>query len=201
VIAVFFTAIVLILLVSNEFSWRTARQNVIDGLSKEEFFVAKLLLLPVVSLLFFAILVGVGGGFGAAGTQSAGAAGPLLRTVDARALGGALVGLLGWVSFAFLLAVTIRSAGAAMGAFFLYFIVEQAVGGALARLGEGVAAVVRLLPMAVFKALWEPARYGVVPLEKGETLPVATSLLVVVGAAYALTFVAIAFLLYRRRDL
>ena len=42
VLASFFSAIVVILLVSSEFTWRTSRQNVIDGLSKEEFFGAKL---------------------------------------------------------------------------------------------------------------------------------------------------------------
>lgn len=51
-IALIFGSVILILLLSSEFSWRTARQNVIDGLSKEQFFVGKGLLLPIVGLMF-----------------------------------------------------------------------------------------------------------------------------------------------------
>ena len=50
-----FGCAVMILLVSNEFSWRTARQNVIDGLTKEQFFLAKLLTLPLVALVFMSL--------------------------------------------------------------------------------------------------------------------------------------------------
>ena len=138
VLASFFSAIVLILLVSSEFTWRTSRQNVIDGLSKEEFFGAKLLLLPGVSLLFFLAMLLVGGGFSLAGTVAKGTlatTGALVRPADAALMGGALVGLLGWASFAFFLAMTIRSSGSAIGAYFLYFIVEQILGGVAGSIG------------------------------------------------------------------
>ncbi|MBK9980304.1 MAG: hypothetical protein IPP20_20760 [Gemmatimonadetes bacterium] len=75
VLAAFFASIVLILLVSSEFTWRTSRQNVIDGLSKEEFFGAKLFLLPGVGLFFFIVMVLVAGGFAFAGTVAKGVLG------------------------------------------------------------------------------------------------------------------------------
>jgi hypothetical protein len=201
VLASFFASMMLILLVSAEFSWRTARQNVIDGLSKEEFFAAKLILLPVLTVMFFGTLLLVGGGFGLAGTQAAGASGPIVRDVDAALMGGALVGLVGWCSFAFLLAVTIRSAGPAIGVFFLYFIVEQILGSLLVKLSAVLALVVRFLPMAVFKTLWEGQRYGSSPLRKGQVMPTDTPQMVAAGAAYAVVFVVVAFIVYRRRDL
>ncbi|MBK7832401.1 MAG: hypothetical protein IPJ56_08660 [Gemmatimonadetes bacterium] len=130
-LAAFFASIVLILLVSSEFTWRTSRQNVIDGLSKEEFFGAKLFLLPGVGLFFFIVMVLVAGGFAFAGTVAKGvlgSTGALVRPADLALMGGSIIGLLGWASLAFLLAIAIRSSGSAIGAFFLYFIVEQILG-------------------------------------------------------------------------
>ncbi len=204
VLASFFAAIVLILLVSSEFTWRTSRQNVIDGLSKEEFFGAKLALLPGVGLFFFATMLIIGGGFAFAGTVATGAMGAngaLMRPADAALMGGAIVGLLGWASLAFLLAITIRSSGSAIGAFFLFFIVEQFLGQLANALGPAVAMAYRFAPNAVFKALWEPQRYGVVPLKAGTTLPIATTWYLAAGVAYVVVFVLGAFLFYRRRDL
>ncbi len=51
---VMFAAITLVLLTATEFSWRTARQNVIAGLSKSQWFWGKTLLLPIVGLAFVA---------------------------------------------------------------------------------------------------------------------------------------------------
>jgi ABC-2 type transport system permease protein len=204
VLGAFFASIVLILLVSSEFTWRTSRQNVIDGLSKEEFFGAKLFLLPGVGLFFFAALLLFGGGFALAGTVAKGTmatSGPLVRSVDVALMGGAFVGLLGWASLAFLLAITIRSAGSAIGAFFLYFIVEQVLGGFAGSLGPTAAQVARFAPNAVFKALWEPVRFGVVALKPGQSLGIATNWYLLAGAAYIVVFVSAAFILYRRRDL
>ncbi len=204
VLAAFFSAIVLILLVSSEFTWRTSRQNVIDGLSKEEFFGAKLLLIPGVGLFFFAVLLLLGGGIGVGGTLAKGAlasASPFIRPADLALMGGAFLGLLGWASFAFFLGITIRSTGSAIGAFFLYFLVEQILGAFAGSLGPGVAAAFRFAPNVVFKSLWEPVRYGVVPLKAGQSLGVETQWYVVAGAAWVAVFLVASFVLYRRKDL
>jgi len=204
VLAAFFAAITLILLVSSEFTWRTSRQNVIDGLSKEEFFGAKLMLLPGVGLVFFLMLLLVAGGFALAGTIAKGAVAtnaPLLRAADAALMGGAMLGLLGWASLAFLLAITIRSSGSAIGAYFLYFLIEQVLGQIAAAISPIVASAARFAPNAVFKALWEPVRFGVVPLKQGQTLGIATHWYVTAGITYLVLFVLTAFLVYRRRDL
>jgi hypothetical protein len=47
-----FLALTIVMLVTSEYSWRTARQNVIDGLSKEQFFVAKWLMAMTVAIVF-----------------------------------------------------------------------------------------------------------------------------------------------------
>ncbi|HEX9565860.1 MAG TPA: ABC transporter permease [Gemmatimonadaceae bacterium] len=51
----FFLALVVVMLVTSEFSWRTARQNVIDGLSREQFFAAKSLMVLMVGAAFIAV--------------------------------------------------------------------------------------------------------------------------------------------------
>lgn len=198
VMSAFFAAMVLILLVASEFTWRTARQNVIDGLSKEEFFAGKLLLLPALGVLFFAVVVLIGGGFALSGTHADGA--PLVRTVDAEVLGGAFVGLFGWGAFAFLLAVTIRNSGPAIGAFFLYFLVEQIVGQLVARTGQTAATIASYLPMAVFKALWQPPTYLAIA-RPGQSHPPAPSVLAATAGGYVGVFLIVAFVIYRRRDL
>ncbi|HEY2825233.1 MAG TPA: hypothetical protein VGI83_06785, partial [Gemmatimonadales bacterium] len=77
-IPAFFAAILLLLLVTGEFEWRTARQNVIDGLSKEEWFAAKAVLVPLLTLLFVGVHVAIGGGFALAATDFSHVTGPIL---------------------------------------------------------------------------------------------------------------------------
>lgn len=58
----FFLALTIVMLVTSEFSWRTARQNVIDGLSKEQFFAAKWLMVVMVTIAFTLVPFAVGTG-------------------------------------------------------------------------------------------------------------------------------------------
>ena len=51
----FFVGMLMILLVAPEFTWRTGRQNVIDGLSKERLFTGKVMVLAGLVLLFVAL--------------------------------------------------------------------------------------------------------------------------------------------------
>ncbi len=194
----FFASMAVVLLVASEFTWRTARQNVIDGLSKEEFFAAKLLLLPVIGIAFFAALLLIGGGIALSGTHDAAEA--LVRGADLKYMGGALIGLFGWGAFAFFLAITMRSSGPAIGVFFLYFLVEQIVGQLIAHIGPTAAMVSRYLPVAVFKALWQPQSYSAARVFPGGA-PIDVATLTFAGSAYVVAFLLAAFLAYRRRDL
>jgi hypothetical protein len=58
----FFLALTIVMLVTSEFTWRTARQNVIDGLSKEQFFAAKWLMTIMVTIAFTIVPFAVGTG-------------------------------------------------------------------------------------------------------------------------------------------
>jgi ABC-type transport system involved in multi-copper enzyme maturation permease subunit len=51
-----FPAIVIIILITNEFTFKTIRQNVINGMSKAEFLSSKLLLILIISLIMTVLL-------------------------------------------------------------------------------------------------------------------------------------------------
>jgi len=206
-----FGAVALILLVTGEFSWKTARQNVIDGLSKNEFFVGKMLLYPVVGATFVALLLAIIAVFAGAGTD-AGATTPLVRGTDLALMGGVATTALGYTSIAFFAAFLARSSGAAMGLFFLYVaFLEQIAGAALSRFGGAFAAVAAYLPRGVFDRLFDPRQFDPAArqasidraLEAGREAPVFhdTGLLVTVAFCWIAVFLVGSWLVYRRRDL
>ncbi|MFW6078037.1 MAG: hypothetical protein ACODAE_00340 [Gemmatimonadota bacterium] len=203
VVAAFFGAVVTILLVANEFSWRTARQNVIDGLSKERWFVAKLMLLPALALGFVLLEVLIGGGVVLVSTVRAGALSVPVGGTDLAQMGGVALAALGFAALALLCAIVIRGAGAALGVFFLYLVVaEQLIGGLLRYAGAGSA--VRYSPMNAFTALtgrglWESGG-GDAAGAAAASAPDAL-VMVLVAAGWTLLFVAASYLDFMRRDL
>jgi ABC-2 type transport system permease protein len=52
-IASIFGVVLIVLMVCNEFDWKTSRQNIIDGLSKPEWFAGKALLIPTVAVILY----------------------------------------------------------------------------------------------------------------------------------------------------
>jgi ABC-type transport system involved in multi-copper enzyme maturation permease subunit len=207
-----FGAVALVLLITAEFSWKTARQNVIDGLSKEEFFVAKLILWPVVIVLFVSVLIGITGILGAVGTIHAGTHGPFIRRTDVALMGGTVLGALGYSSIAYFSAFVARSSGAAMGLFFLYIaFVEELIGGLLGRIGDTGQALARYLPRGVFDQLMRSVQYDVSrqqemiarAVKAGRDVPqlMDTQLLIAVAALWIGVFIGASFWIYRRRDL
>jgi ABC-2 type transport system permease protein len=109
----------------NEFNFKTHRQNVIDGWSREQFITAKLLLILIFAFvitlinIIATITLGtiVGASFSLAGFES---------------MGFVFVQSLNYLLFAFLLAILLRKSGLAAGIFFLYglifeFVIAQAL--------------------------------------------------------------------------
>ncbi|MFW6201386.1 MAG: ABC transporter permease subunit [Gemmatimonadota bacterium] len=202
VVAAFFGAVVTILLVASEFAWRTARQNVIDGISKERWFLGKLLLLPVLALGFVLLEVVIGGGVALVSTVRAGTPGALVEGTDLAHTAGVGLAALGFAGLALLCAIVVRGAGAALGVFFLYLaVVEPLVGGLLRY--AGADAVARYSPMNAFTALtgrglWESGGgdgAAAVPFSTDALLPV------LVTSAWTLLFIAASYIDFMRRDL
>jgi ABC-2 type transport system permease protein len=216
--ATFFFAVLLMLLIASEFTWRTARQNVIDGLSKEQWFAGKMLVVPLLAALFFALLVGIGGGIAALPPNPTEGA-PLARAADLRLMGAFFVCLLGFGSMAVFFATNIRSTGSAIGAFFLYaFLLERVIISGIRQIAGDAAAVADFLPANLFITLldrlqWDPAAVAermaalaAAAAQAGRPAPPPPDLMdstaLLVGSfAWIVAFGAISFALFRKRDL
>lgn len=120
-----FPAIIIIILITNEFTYRTIRQNVINGMSKSELLVSKLLLIGLMSviitiLLFIGILI-----LGYSHTAN-----PDLSMVFDKIsfIPGFFFTLLTFLIFAFFFGFMFRNTGLSIALFTLYvFIVEPVI--------------------------------------------------------------------------
>lgn len=210
--ALIFGSLLLILLVASEFSWRTARQNVIDGLSKEAWFTGKLLLIPLLAIVVLSLKLIVGGGLALAGTDLAAAGSILPGRHHISALGGIGLAFLGYGSLALTVALAARGAGASIGVWFLYAaVIERLLMAGLRRLGDVSGEAARWLPVNVFNQLasypqHDPAirdRLTRATAESGESLAAVWSWGALLPAAvgWIALFVGVSFVVFRRRDL
>ncbi|HEX9510897.1 MAG TPA: ABC transporter permease [Puia sp.] len=140
----FIPAILIITLTTNEFTYKTHRQNVIDGWSRKQFVGAKLIevfllsVLTTITVLVTALLFGyfnnkagaavTGPGIGGAAGMGTGAVdGSIWR--ESRFVLFYFVEMLSYSLIAFVMALFVKRAGLAMGLFFIYLIVEQIIVG------------------------------------------------------------------------
>ncbi|MFW6083602.1 MAG: ABC transporter permease [Gemmatimonadota bacterium] len=205
-----FAGIVVVLLVASEFSWRTARQNVIDGLSRSEWYWGKVLIGVAVVALFVLLHVGLGGILARIGTP-AGASG-LFTSIQASALGGLVLAGAGYAVSAVFVSSLVRRSGGAVAIWLFYVVAaEGLLVAGLGRLWESGRPYLAYAPVRSFERardylMYDPdalarararsAEMGFPPPEVGEPATVvAASAAWVVGLALA------GWLLFRRRDL
>jgi hypothetical protein len=190
----FIPALLLILNVTNEFTFRSHRQNLLEGWSRAQFLSAKLLLALAISLfctLNVALLsVGAGAASGTAPTLSGFAYIPLF-----------LLQSIIYSVFALLLAFLIRRAALALAAFLMYSMILETVlsflinwrfngfGGYLPLKAAG-----SLLPAPLFKEHAPQAAKNLL----AEPSP---SALMITAAVYLLLFVGAMAQRFRREDL
>lgn len=119
-------AILIITLMSNEFTFKTHRQNIIDGWSRGQFIRVKL-----VEILLLSILVTVVVGLTVLGFGFWGNAKPSDVSVwqGSRFLFFFFVEMMSYSTIALLMAVLIGKAGLAMGVYFIYWIAENVIVG------------------------------------------------------------------------
>jgi ABC-type transport system involved in multi-copper enzyme maturation permease subunit len=206
-------AILIILLVANEFSWRTARQNVIDGLSRSQFYGGKTLLLPAVSLVVFGMVMALGTGMALWSTDPAALADGVMSRHDLAFLGGGFLSVAGLTAMALLVASLLRSAGSAIALFFFYIaFAEQILAMGVARVLPAAEPYLVYRPADLFmSSLTRSAHYYpaeqqaaiTAALEKGGEAPtfLDPGVMAAVGAAWIVAFVLVGFLAFRRRDL
>lgn len=117
-------AILVITLTTNEFTFKTHRQNIIDGWSRNQYNSVKLIGVLLLSLFSTVVVFLTVLGFGFIGNKMA----PGISIWQgSRFIWFYLVEVLSYSMIAYLLAVLIKRSGLAIGLFLIYMIVEQIV--------------------------------------------------------------------------
>lgn len=208
--------VTVVLLTASEKTWRTQRQNVIDGLSRTQFFTAKVITMAaVVALLWIGVLV-LTTGSGLVERIGEAAELPLIRGADAKLMGGLLLnlGLVGAMAVFFGIAGSSSGAGLALA--FLFLFSQSPIGMLMVREGGMWEAMAAYLPLQVLQALSSAATYDPEALariaeqlrqmeEAGRSFPMPRRLnaleALTSAVLYVTAFLGAAWLMIRRRDL
>lgn len=124
----FFLAIVIVSMMANEYSNKTIKQNLIDGLSKKEFIASKFVTVSVFALfstLFVAIITLILGYTFSDITEA------YHVFSDTEYVLAFFIKLLGFFSFCLFLGILIKRSAFALGFLFVWFIIEKIVYGLL----------------------------------------------------------------------
>ncbi len=148
----FFPGLIIIILMTNEFSFKTHRQNVIDGLSRDQFILVKALLAALIAFASAIIVFVMALLFGwREGSAS-------LNLHQSQYLVYYFVQALSYTMLALLVAVLFRRSGISIGVYFLYAVVLEEALVKVVRFYVGDAAQYlplesndNLIPFPVFK--------------------------------------------------
>ncbi|WP_395053191.1 ABC transporter permease [Flavobacterium sp.] len=118
----FFLAVVIVSMMSNEYSYGTLKQNLIDGLSKKEFILSKfytVILFALLSTVFvFVMTLILGYSFSSFNETS-------IVFMDIIYLFGYLVKLIGFFSFCLFLGILVKRSAFAIGFLFIWYVFEK----------------------------------------------------------------------------
>ncbi|PHQ30532.1 ABC transporter permease [Leeuwenhoekiella nanhaiensis] len=148
----FFLAIVIVSMISNEYSNRTLKQNLIDGLSKKEFILSKFYTVVAFSLLstvFILIMTLILGYSFSDYTEFS------IVTREMEFLVAYFLKLVGFFSFCLFLGVLVKRSAFALGFLFVWWIFENITYGILRwKISENLAdTVVQFFPLESMKNL------------------------------------------------
>lgn len=159
---IFIPAILVIMFITNEYSFKTYRQNIIDGWSRNQFMWSKFIDVLMISLLVTIIYVIVSFLIGTTMTET-----PVSNKWEQSYYIG-LFALLTFsqLSFAFLVAFLIRKAFISLGVFMFYFLILDNYGSYMSRkheLGFGKFLPLeisdRMIPVPAFLGRFDEVRY------------------------------------------
>lgn len=206
----FFFAVVIVSLVSNEYSYRTLKQNLIDGLSKKEFILSKFVAVLLFSLgsTVFVFIVSMILGLSFSDYNEAS-----IIFSDLEYLVAYFIKLMGFFSFCVFLAVLVKRSAFALGFLFVWFIAESILYGLLKwqvfKDSDMAENIVQFFPLeAMSNLIKEPfTRLGgvqSVASQLGEefTKDYGVSFLnIVIVSVWTFLFVYWSYVLLKRRDL
>lgn len=117
--------IVMIILISNEFQNKTIRHNIINGLSRQDFFLAKVYMMLSMALVFVLLLFISGTALGVVNTENMSFG---LFAEKIHFVGGFLLETIFYLFFVLFLSILLKRAGLSIGLLIIYtYIVEPIV--------------------------------------------------------------------------
>ena len=196
-----FSAVLISLLIASEFDWRTSRQNVIDGLSRGQWFISKLLLLPTIAIFFYGSELILAGTLAWLGTDPAIENAYAVSRVQVLCIAGVFTGVLCYASLALLIAVITRSTGPALGFTLIYQVFETLLTRTLR--GFKLETLADCFPFQVHMALFQYDQFLPAGSAARSKLEIAwdTPALFAACIGWITFFVLVSWLVYRIRDL
>ncbi|MBT0609047.1 ABC transporter permease [Aequorivita echinoideorum] len=204
----FFLAVVIVSMMSNEYSYRTLKQNLIDGLSKKEFVLSKfviVLLFSAISTLFI-FVVSLLLGLSFSDYNEMGIVFSNMEFILAY-----FIKLVGFFSFCLFVGVLVKRSAFALGFLFVWFIAEKILWGILEYrlLREQADSVMQFFPLeAMSNLIVEPfTRLGAIQsaanqlgevLTKSYDVTIFNILIVLVWTAI---FIYGSYAILKKRDL
>ena len=209
----FFLLLVIVSMMSNEYSYKTLKQNLIDGLSKKEFILSKfytVIAFALISTLFVFIVSLILGLVYSDFDEFS------IIVSDLDYLLAFFVKLVGFFSFGLFLGILVKRSAFAVGAMFVWLIIESMFKGYLywqfqsaENTGEKVDAIIQFLPLeAMANLIKEPfSRLGAVRsaantmgeiFTKSYAVEVSNVLIV---SAWTFIFIYLSYRLLLKRDL
>lgn len=202
--------VMITLLTASEKTWRTERQNVIDGLSRTQYFLGKLMLVVAVALVLWIGTVLIGGLFETLFRRFGTPAEPaFISGLFARLLLSGFVFLLYCGVIALFFGSVASSSGAALALAFLFLLVQPAIASELADRGGLWAELTAYLPMQVLSSLGSAAAHDPERLaafldmarQRGVPLMLGAPMAIAVALASSALFGSGAWWSIRSRDL
>jgi ABC-2 type transport system permease protein len=197
-IASLFGAVLVALSVCGEFEWRTSRQNIIDGLSRRNWLLGKLLVIPIICVALYGTQIILGTAWAYFDTYPPHKLFLYPGSTYVTAGLGVLLGMF-WYSFtALLISILVRSSGPAIGLIIIYQVFDNIVARTL--IGFHLDGIAAWFPFQVHISLLEFKQYWPQP---SPTLDYhwATWNLLLAGIMWAIAFAVAARWVYLRRDL
>jgi ABC-2 type transport system permease protein len=199
----------IVLLSASEKTWRTERQNVIDGLSRSQYFAGKAILVVMLSALVWLIALTFGGVFtvlerGLVDSPTR----EFIDRIDLRMLAGLLLYLTVVGCIALFFGTVASSSGAALALAILFLMIQPMIMMVMARSGGAWLEATAYLPMQVLSSLTsrtthDPELFARMQERMPEGMPrtLMAGRATIVAAIYAALFALGAWLSIRTRDL
>ncbi|MCB9359938.1 MAG: ABC transporter permease [Flavobacteriales bacterium] len=183
----------LVILVCNEFSFKTFRQHVIDGQNKADFIVSKVLLMTSFAFFCTLYLFVIGALFGFISGSDAG-----LFLKDINYLLIYFVQSLGYMTVGLIIAIIIRSSAMSIITFLCSILVESIIRAFVP------SPIDQYFPMKIISNLTPfPTPNGIMVNQMGPTAPETISLAttVIVAVVYILIFWGISYFILTKKDI